>query len=197
MSDNDKPRILVVHGHPMQESFCTAVGKAYAEGARAAGAEVHELFVHELEFDPVLHRAYLAIQQLEPDLLHAQAEVKWAELLVFVFPIWWGVPPAKMIGMFDRAFHPSWAFKYEGTAAFPKRLLKGRSARLIATMDSPPWYFRWLMGQPGMNMMRRSLLEFCGIRPVRCTAIGSVRFSTPARRERWLREVRELGTKCR
>lgn len=190
-----KKRILVVHGHPMKDSYNAAVAAAYAEGAAGTGAELRHLHVHDLQFDPVLWQGYRAIQPLEPDLLKAQADIVWAEHLVFVFPIWWGTPPAKFKGFVDRAFHPSWAFKFIGNSPFQKKLLAGRSARVIATMDSPPWYHSWLIGEPGFRMMKHSILKFCGISPVRCTALGSVRFSTPAKRERWLKQVRALGTK--
>lgn len=182
----------------MADSFCAALAKAYAEGARGAGHEVREIHVASLDFDPILWRAYLEIQQLEPDLLKAQEDILWANHVVFAFPIWWGVPPALLKGFIDRVFHPSFAFKYATKdSVFQTRLLGGRSARLICTMDSPAWYYRFAMGAPGIRMMERSLLHFCGIRPVRTSLIGSVRFSSPRRREAWLRKQRRLGAEGR
>ncbi len=188
-------RILAIYGHPLRDSFNSALGAAYVDGAKGAGADVRTVSVHDLTFDPVLHQAYRAIQPLEPDLLQFQADVMWAEHLVFVFPVWWGMPPAKFKGVIDRTFHPSWAFKFRGTDVFPKRLLSGRSARLIATMDSPPWYFRFFMGNPAIRMMKHSVLDFCGVSPVRSTSIGSVRFSTPEKRLKWLQNIRQLGAR--
>lgn len=189
-------RVLVIHGHPLRDSFSSALATAYAEGARGAGADVHETFVHELAFDPVLHQAYRAIQPLEPDLLKFQTEIMWAEHLVFAFPIWWGMPPAKFKGVIDRTFHPRWAFKFSGNEVFPKRLLAGRSAHLIATMDTPPWYFQLFIGNPAIRMMKHSVLKFCGVSPVRSTSIGSVRFSTPDKRTKWIQQARQLGARC-
>jgi NAD(P)H dehydrogenase (quinone) len=188
-------RILMVYGHPLRDSFNTALGTAYVEGARAGGAEIRELFVHDLVFDHVLHYGYRMTQALEPDLLNAQADFVWAEHLVFAFPIWWGMPPAKVKALIDRAFHPTWAFKFHGTDAFPERLLTGRSARLIVTMDTPPWYFQLFIGNPGIRMMKHSVLKFCGISPVRASQIGSVRFSTMEKRKKWLQQIRQLGAK--
>ena len=62
-------------------------------------------------------------------------------------------------------------------------------------MDSPTWYYRLFMGAPGLRMMRHSFLAFCGIKPVKSSLIGSVRFSTPAQREAWLGDMRRLGTR--
>lgn len=187
-------KILLIDGHPLRDSFCSALGEAYAAGARAAGAEVRTVRVQDLVFDPILHNAYKSIQPLEPDLLALQASIVWAEHLVFAFPIWWGMPPAKVKGLIDRTFHPGWAFKYASKdTPFQTKLLAGRTARIIATMDAPPWYFQWFIGAPGVRMMKHSVLAFCGIKPVRVTPIGSVRFSTPGRRAAWLRRMEALG----
>lgn len=83
-------RILVILGHPDSNSFCGAMANAYVEGASAAGSEVRMIAVGELSFDPVLHKGYNAIQELEPDLVAARESIMWAEHIVFVYPIWWG-----------------------------------------------------------------------------------------------------------
>ena len=92
----------------------------------------------ELVFDPVLHNGYSDIQALEPDLLSAQSDILWATHLVFVFPIWWGGIPALMKGFLDRIFLPGFAFKYRAGKTFPDKLLQGRTAHLLVTLDTPP-----------------------------------------------------------
>lgn len=72
-------------------------------------------------------------------------------------------------------------------------LLAGRSARLLVTMDSPPWYHRWVMRQPGHQMMRPATLGFSGVRPVRTSEFGSVRGASDQARGRWLDRARQLG----
>ena len=193
-TDKRGKRLTVFYGHPVAESFCSALCSAYVKGARAAGCEVREHQVARLQFDPLLRRGYLDIQPLEPDLLTAQQDILWANHLVFAFPIWWGVPPAQLKGLIDRVFHPTFAFKYPtAKSRFPNQLLTGRSARLILTMDSPTWYYRLCMGAPGIRMMKHSVLHFCGVKPVRVSPVGSVRFSSPAQREAWLQALERLG----
>ncbi len=41
--------------------------------------------------------------------------------------------------------------------------------------------------------MKKTILEFCGVKPVRITEIGPVRNSTDAKRQKWLRQVRDIG----
>lgn len=186
-------RILVLLGHPDTASLCAALAEAYADAARDAGHEVRTMHLGELAFDPILHEGYRRIQALEPDLVSAQASVLWAEHLVFVYPVWWGTMPALLKGFFDRVFLPGFAFKYRDGSAWWDRLLSGRTARLLVTMDTPPWYYRWIYRMPGHNQMRRTILEFSGIKPVKTSSFGPVRGSPAAMRQRWLDAARRLG----
>jgi len=186
-------RILVILGHPSANSFCAALAEAYGEGAGASGHEVRQLHLGKLSFDPILHNGYASVQQLEPDLVAAQETILWAQHIVFIYPTWWGAMPALLKGFIDRLFLPGFAFRYRENSPFWDRLLSGRSARLIVTMDTPPWYYRWIYRMPGHNQMRRTILEFSGIRPVRISSFGPVRGSKQKKRDTWLQQVRRLG----
>ncbi len=186
--------VLVILGHPDRQSFCAALAEAYIQGATAAGQAVRTLDVGELQFDPVLRHGYQQVQPLEPDLVQAQEDIRWANHLVFVYPNWWGTMPALLKGFIDRVFLPGFAFKYHSDDPFWDRLLTGRSAHLIVTMDTPPWYYRWVFKMPGHQQMRRTILEFCGIKPVRITEIAPVRKATLQQRSRWLTKVQRLAS---
>lgn len=186
-------RILVILGHPTNDSFCGALANSYVEGAKAAGNEVQLISLGKLSFDPVLHKGYATIQELEPDLVTAQTAITWAQHIVFVYPIWWGAMPALLKGFFDRVFLPGFAFKYRDGSVFWDRLLSGRSAHLIVTMDTPPWYFRWVYRMPGHNQMKRTILEFSGIKPVTVSSFGPIKGSSQQRREKWLSQANAHG----
>lgn len=186
-------KILLILGHPRADSFCGALADAYDEAARVAGAELRRLTLADLAFDPVLHVGYRGEQALEPDLLAARDDILWAEHLVFVYPTWWGGLPALLKGFVDRVFLPGFAFKYRKDSLWWDRLLAGRSARLLVTMDTPPWYYRWVYRMPGHNQMKRTILEYCGIRPVHIGQFGPVKGATEARRARWLEAVRRAA----
>lgn len=186
-------QILVILGHPAADSLCAGIARAYAEGAREAGADVRFLDVGQLAFDPVLRLGYRGEQPLEPDLLAARGHITWAHHLVWVYPIWWGAMPAVLKGFIDRVFLPGYAFKYRPGSSLWDRLLAGRSAELLVTMDSPPWYFRWVTRMPGHHQMKKAILEFCGIRPVRVHSFGPVRTASAARLAQWVEQARHLG----
>lgn len=186
-------RVVVIVGHPASDSWCAALADSYAAAARAGGHEVRVLYLAQLNFDPSLHEGYRQIQVLEPDLLAAQATVAWAEHVVIAYPIWWGSVPALLKGFLDRILLPGFAFKYRPGKAFPEQLLRGRSAQLLVSMDTPPWYFRWVYRMPGIVQLKRTTLEFCGIAPVKVAAFGPLIASSPAQRASWLAKAARLA----
>lgn len=190
-------KILVIQAHPDTESFNAALAKAYIQGAEKTGAEVKQLVISELKFDPVLRFGYRKRTELEPDLIQAWEWISWADHLVWVHPVWWGGLPALSKGFIDRLFLPGMAFSYKENSNFQVKLLRGKTANILTTLDQPGWYY-WLMyGRPSVNMLKRSTLQFCGINPVRVNYFGIVRNSNDAQREKWLRKARLLGEKLR
>jgi len=188
-------RVLVILGHPSTDSFCAALAERYVETAIGAGQDVRVLHLAALCFDPVLHEGYKQIQPLEPDLLKAQADITWAEHLVLVFPVWWGGVPALLKGFLDRILLPGFAFSYRKGKAFPEKLLLGRSAYLLVTMDTPPWYYKWVYRMPALHQMRKTTLAFCGIKPVATLTFGPILDSTAKQRDNWLGQARKLAIK--
>lgn len=187
-------RILLILGHPSGASFCAALAERYVQSAIDAGHEVRQLRLGELDFDPVLREGYRQIQALEEALSAAQSDILWAEHLTLVYPIWWGGIPALLKGFFDRVFLPGFAFKYRKGKAFPDKLLKGRTAHLLVTMDTPPWYYRWFYRMPGLHQVRKTTLEFCGIKPLRTLTFGPILGSHGQQREKWLQQAQAIAT---
>jgi len=189
--------VLILLGHPDRDSLCGALALRYATAATNAGHAVRLIALGELEFDPVLRHGYRQIQPLEHDLQDARDALAACDHLVLVYPTWWGAMPALLKGFLDRVLLPGFAFRYRRGSVWWDRLLAGRSARVITTLDTPPWYYRWFYRDAGIAQVRATVLKFCGIRPVRVSRLGAVRSSTPAQRERWLQLAAELGTRAR
>ncbi|NYZ61868.1 NAD(P)H-dependent oxidoreductase [Luteimonas deserti] len=189
-------QILIVQGHPASDSLCEALASAYAQGARESGHSVVTLRLREMRFDPVLHAGYAALQPLEPDLVAAQAAIVGADHIVLVYPTWWGGTPALLKGFLDRTLLPGFAFKYRAGSPWWDRLLTGRSAHVITTMDTPPWYYRLRYGDAGIRQLRHAVLEYCGVRPVRVTRVGRVKEASARRIERWLGAARRAGAEA-
>ncbi|OME91487.1 MULTISPECIES: NAD(P)H-dependent oxidoreductase [Paenibacillus] len=188
-------KVLIIQGNPIKNSYGSQLAEVYARGAAESGAEVRELVLAEMEFDLNLSGGYKGKQPLEPDLQKAQELISWADHLVFVYPNWWGGMPALLKGFIDRVFLPGFAFKYRRNSPLPEQLLKGKTARLIVTMDSPYIYYRFYLGQPGHQMMKHSILKFCGVGTVRATNITQLRKMPEVARKQWLERVQRMGRK--
>jgi len=190
-----RQNILLIDGHPDPESFVAALHSAYGKGALRSGAEVREIVIRDLTFSPNLQYGYRQRTTLEPDLERAMELIRWAEHIVVLHPVWWGSYPAIMKGFLDRVFLPGFFFrKIPGVAMRWEKLLTGRSARIIYTLDTP-WLLWWLSGRPSYSALKWVTLGYCGVAPIRGTALGVVRLSTPARRAKWLLRIEELGAR--
>ena len=185
-------RVLVVLGHPRTDSFGAALMQAYCSGLDHAGVEYRTLRLSELTFNPDVRLPSPADQTLEPDLAQAQRLIAWANHLVFVYPNWWGTMPALLKGFLDRVLTPGFAFRFHTDGSWDK-LLEGRTAELLVTMDTPRWVYRWIYGAPGHRAMARATLGFCGVRTVRAQSFGVVERSSPVERRQWLEQAAARG----
>lgn len=186
-------RILVLEGHPGPDSLCGALAASYVQGATRAGHDVKLLRLSQMQFDPDMGPGFKPEKVLEPCLAEVQAAITWCEHLVIVHPLWWGLMPAKLKGLIDRVLLPGFAFRYEPGQMVPAKLLKGRSAEVLVTSDTPPWYLRFLLWTPGYRAMRKQILEFCGFSPVRFRTFAPVHGSDEAKRKGWIGKAGRYG----
>jgi NAD(P)H dehydrogenase (quinone) len=188
-----KRKILILLGSEDKETTAGMFAEAYERGARARGHDVHRINIGDLRFDPLLHKGYKVIQELEPDLKKFQEEVRWSEHLVVIYPNWWSTMPAILKGLFDRAWLPGFAFHFRKDKAYLwDKLLKGRSARVMITMNAAPWLERIAIGDY-TNEIRNGILKFAGFSPVRLSTFGPVERATDSQRQAWLKKVEQTG----
>jgi len=186
-------KILVILAHPDEDSFSGSVAERYLAGAKFAGHEVELIKLGELKFDPILYKGYKEIQELEPDLKLAQKKIKWADHLVWIFPNWWGSFPAILKGFIDRVMLPGFAFKYKKNSLLPEQFLKNKSARIIVVMDSPIFIYNFYLCSAGVKIIKKGVLKFCGISPVKTTKITRLFKKTNKQKEKILQKIEKMG----
>ncbi|MEA9414541.1 NAD(P)H-dependent oxidoreductase [Flavobacterium sp. PL02] len=187
--------ILIINGHPNPASFNFALVEAYKKGALKTDAKIEIITIADLKFSPNLQFGYQKRTELEPDLIESWDKIKKADHLVWIHPVWWGGLPAITKGFIDRLFLPGMAFQYRENSVWWDKLLKGKTAHIITTLDQPGWYYRLVFGRPSVNQLKKSTLEFCGITPVKVSYIGVIKTSDNNQREKWLTKVYNLGLK--
>ena len=187
--------ILIVNGHPDKESYNYALSKAYIKGAAESKAIVKSINLFDLEFNPNLQYGYRKRTELEPDLIDAQEKLKWANHIVWIYPVWWGSVPALMKGFLDRVLLPDFAFKKREGSIWWDKFFTGKSSRIICTLDQPPWYYKFVNSCPSHNAMKKLTLKFIGVKSVKITTIGPLRLSSDNFRKKWLLKIEKLGRK--
>jgi len=156
-------KTLVVYCHPNPQSFSAALYTQTVETLKAQGHELRCFDLYAENFQPVLtleeREAYLP----NPGLIEARVQphvdaLKWAEHLVFVFPIWFYGPPAMLKGWFERVWLPGVAFlppQQKGKAAVPG--LRHIQRLTVVTHGGAPWWWLKVMGDPAKKLFMRGL----------------------------------------
>jgi len=188
-------KILIINGHPNAESFNFGIAEAYKNGSIASGAQVETITIANLNFNHNLQFGYQKRTDLEPDLLESWEKIKRADHLVWIHPVWWGGLPAITKGFIDRLFLPGMAFQYRENSVWWDKLLKGKTAHIITTLDQPGWYYRLMYGRPSVNQLKKSTLEFCGVKPVKVSYVGIIKGSNEEQRKKWLEKAYSFGIK--
>lgn len=189
-------RIVVIQGHPDPDGkrFCRALADAYAAGAVTAGHEVTRIDLAMLDFPWLRTQAEFEHGPVPQSLHAAQVAILGAEHLVFVFPLWLGTMPALVKAFLEQVMRPGVAFRYQAKG-LPEMLLRGRSARLIVTMGMPALVYRWWFRAHALKGLERNVLGFVGIKPIRESLFGGVEAVSAAARQKWLDQMRALGSK--
>lgn len=186
--------VLLVQAHPdsSQRHLCHALADAYAGGALAAGHEVRRLDISTLDFPLLRSQREWEQGVLPPGLADAQAAIKWAGHIVFLFPLWLGDMPALLKAFLEQVARPGFAFTGERNA-FTRKGLTGRSARVVVTMGMPAAVYRWYFRAHSIKSLERNILGFVGIAPVHESLVGSVGNMTEKDAGKWFARMDKLG----
>jgi putative NADPH-quinone reductase len=193
-------RIFILNGHPGPSSITRQATERYAAAASAAGNEVRLSHLHDVHFDLDRGKAgYENAKPLEPVLEEALGNLEWCSHFVLAFPLWWGGFPAKLKGWIDRVFVLGRTFTTEETTpmGLPAPLLKGRSARVLITSDTPR-SFMWLAYRDAiLRQVKGQILGFVGFKPVQITFFAPASDPKPGAVDKLLNQMDLLGGKAR
>jgi len=186
-------RIVIVQGHPDPAGghFCHALAQAYARGAMAGGHEVRQIDVAAHDFPWLRQKREFEEGEPPTAILEAQQAITWANHLLIVYPLWLGTMPALLKAFWEQTLRPGFAHQI-GERGW-KKLLSGRSARIVVTMGMPALIYRLYFRAYGLKALEHSILRFCGIRPIRHDLVGTVESRNGAVRDRWLKKMEALG----
>src|SRR5215204_2917892 len=153
--------VLMVTAHPDAQSFTSAVAESAQRGMQRAGHHVVTLDLYALGFAPAMSPAERAAYHTPTPLIdpltteHAEL-VRRSQALVFVYPTWWGGPPALLRGWLERVLVPGVAFRFDEHGKVRPAMTHIRRLVGISTYGSS-WRYVHLMTDGGRRMVRRAL----------------------------------------
>ena len=189
----DRIAIIQAHPDPGGGHLCHALAQAYADGAHAAGREVRVVHVARLDFPLLRTQKEWTEGEVPASLRPAQDAIRWADHLVFFFPLWLGDMPALLKGFLEQVARRGFAFEPVEGNPLGRKLLTGRSARVVVTLGMPALVYRWYFRAHSVKALERNILGFVGIGPIHETLIGGVDGLGDAGVQHWLQTLGALG----
>jgi NAD(P)H dehydrogenase (quinone) len=186
-------RVLVLHSHPVEESYGAALYRQTVASLETAGHEVDGCDLYAEKFDPVLSRHDRLIYHDYPkntELLEPYVErLRRAEGLVIVTPVWNFGFPAMLAGYFDRVWLPGVSFELvDGKVESRLRHIKKLAA--VLTYGATP-FRAFVAGNPPKKIVKRVLrAQIDPLKPVTFLAHYDMNNCTPQTRAHFMSRVK-------
>lgn len=184
--------ILVIYSYPNHNSLNAEIFRTVKNNLSKKHT-VKTLDLYAENFNPVLyfddeHRR--KDLDKDPEMEKYRNLISGADHLIFIFPIWWGGMPAILKGFIDRVFARGFAYSYQGKT--PVAHLKGKSAWIITTHDTPKFISKLFVQDYG-RILKNQVLGMCGIKPVKHTEITHVKEMTASQIQNELDKISQLA----
>lgn len=187
-------KALVVYCHPNPASFNHAVLDLVTGELQNRGAQYRVRDLYASGWEPRLSAAdfqQIFSGSVPGDIGKEQEDVKWADILFFIFPVWWYSMPAMLKGWIDRVF--SFGFAYHMTEEGPRGLLTGKKAVIITTSGAT----RDMAEAGGLNQSLKAnivngIMGFCGITDVIHKNLYGIPYISDEERKNLLEETQMM-----
>lgn len=142
MEHSDPIRHVVVLGHPTPGSFNHQVAEAYCETVRACGQEAILRDLYATGFDPLLKSAERRgpnSPTSSTDVIGELAALENVRALVFIYPVWFGSPPAIIKGYVDRVLGAGFGAREVRFGVAHPLLAGARLVTFSSSATTTPW----------------------------------------------------------
>ena len=169
--------ILLVYGHPKTPtSFNFSLKEKLVSVLKSKGYNVLVRDLYEVSFNPLLSSEDLAKlhnNEIPDDIKQEQEFIKNADVIIFIYPIWWAGSPAIIKGYIDRVFSDGFAYMYRGNKVVG--LLTDKRAIVINSNGSP---YELYENEGFYSAMRKvvddGIFRFCGFNKIKHIFFGGI-----------------------
>ncbi len=186
---------LIIYTHPNPMSFNHAILTTFVEELEEQDQDIRVRNLYALGFDPVIRQGdYEAIARgvVSEDIRTEQGHILWADIIIFIFPIFWAGLPSLLKGYIERVY--SQGFAYEFIDAGMRGLLSGKKVVIISTTGgSLKQYESSGMLESIKQTIDGGIFRFCSMEVVGHRFLMNVPFATELERMAMLDEVRGMA----
>lgn len=167
---------LIISAHPNPQSFNRALVEEVIKATRQAGGETVVRDLYTLDFNPVLSWSELnaSMEGIVPaEIKFEQNLITEADLITFIYPLWWMGFPAILKGYLDRVL--SYGFAYQNENNVSVGLLGNKKIQQFITMGNSIEKYQQL----GFDKALKSCLvdgvfNFCGMTDIQHDIFGNI-----------------------
>lgn len=181
---------LVIFCHPSPASFNRAIADSVEAVSGALGHDTRCRDLYGIAFNPILSRADMdsAVEAVPQDVRQEQEFISWADMLTFVYPVWWAGMPALLKGYIDRVFCQGFAYRLQADSA--QGLLEGKKVLIFNTTGLPSSVYTSQGMHQAMAMTTDTgIFELCGMEVLHHAFFGSMDMVPEEVRKSYLGEV--------
>lgn len=156
--------ILLIYGHVSKDGYNGLALKEILTFLKNQKIDHSLIDLYEEKFDPILSKQELYTNKkpkIPQRIKTYQEMIDTSDILIFIYPVWWGSMPAIMKGFLDRVLTPGFAFKY--IKNYPHGLLKDKKAFAFMTAGGNKLLYQLFMR--GTFSQFTMTMRFCGIKP--------------------------------
>jgi len=190
---------LIIYAHPLNGSFCHAVKEKIIETLKEKGEEYNIIDLYADKFDPVMSgedlRLYSKGESTDPNVDKYLNLLSETNRIYLIFPVWWGVMPAMLKGLFDKVFLPKRAYKYQKSGMLEAKFPQIKKAVIFNTLGGPKLYHNLMLRFPVKRVVGNTTLKMIGVKKIQIVQFDSMKKSSDKLREKWLEQARDVVRK--
>lgn len=188
---------LIVTAHPVAGSLSHSLTARIAERLRHQGNKVEIADLHAEAFAPATQALDLSLYHGKTstpaaDIVREQQRVARADMLVFVFPVYWWSVPGLLKGWFDRVLTLNWAYKVAEDGRIVGNL-RDVPVRLVATAGSDLQGFdKHGYSTALQTQIVDGVFGFCGLKNVTLDILYEADSATPEQVDAFLKQLERV-----
>jgi len=191
-------KYLIIYSHPWNKSFNHAVLTQVIHNLEVHHDDYKVIDLYAEKFNPIYDEEEMRLfhtgETHDPLVTEYLADLKSADHLIFVTPIWWNDVPGMLKGFIDKVMKEGPGLSHVVTKTGIKGLLTNlTSAYVLTTSTSPIFYLKLFCGNGIKRVFVNTTLKQIGVKKTHWINFGNISNSTLQHRQKYLKSIEKLN----